>query len=602
MKNKIWKNVKMLFSITLVIGLVLCYVIPFINVFAEGEKVLTFEVEDSSKFSLSVSSGRVVITSLNTNDSNPNSFIDIMNGNNDESNNTVVSCSSSTRCTVTVPSNFNNVKLRFPPNKFDLTYNDGQNEVLINEDTVFSSSTTIDIKEALNQSGSSSGQFDGRAYVVWSCDGGVCYHYFDNIPVDENGTSTFYRTEDVDATNNPGEEFDVNARYKGWILPDNFDRWKLIYQRKAYATKTGQNFEDINWDAAVLDEIDWTSVDPKDILENYPDMGKWEERAVDDNVCQEPPQNQDRSSFERCVDGYADAHGVLPNVVLRPLPDEPFDNNAYVSYGDRKFKVVIYNSNYKGVSIGSLDQLHYYPASWNDPFIRTDQFDVSGTTKDDPAVITMPMLETTINIKNLTYNGFNITSMEALDVSDDGVIVTKNGNEFNIEFKSNYFDKVVFKVIDSNGGVSYLRVERFTLKAELMHDNNGESISGHLFYDKNDTYTHYIVKAKLLYKDGTTKQVLLNAVKGVDDGLGNIEDTYERDESNPEYCAIINGQRMVGKGLKQTSYKYNLSNDERNKLSKVYLTVEYTGSTDNTYAGAFAGSGKGIVFEVGGRS
>ena len=64
---------------------------------------------------------------------------------------------------------------------------------------------------------------------------------------------------------------------------------------------------------------------------------------------------------------------------LQPV-GEPTYNNSYVSYGDRNFKVVIYNDNYKGVSIGSLDDLHYYPTTWVDPFLRRDQYDISAGT------------------------------------------------------------------------------------------------------------------------------------------------------------------------------------------------------------------------------
>ena len=36
------------------------------------------------------------------------------------------------------------------------------------------------------------------------------------------------------------------------------------------------------------------------------------------------------------------------------------------------------------------------------------------------------------------------------------------------------------------------------------------------------------------------------------------------------------------------------------KISKIYINVENKGSTDTNYAGAFAGSGEGVLINVGG--
>ena len=47
--------------------------------------------------------------------------------------------------------------------------------------------------------------------------------------------------------------------------------------------------------------------------------------------------------------------------------------------------------------------------------------------------------------------------------------------------------------------------------------------------------------------------------------------------------------------MKKANYKYSFKTSEAKKISKVYINVENAGSTSNNYAGAFAGSGKGVA-------
>lgn len=375
------------------------------------------------------------------------------------------------------------------------------------------------------------GPFDGKAYVVWSCNEGICYHYFDNIIVNQDGTSVFYKASEVTDDKNNSIKFDVNAENKFFTSKARFEDWQEDY-------KTNNNTDTINWNSINIEDL----IGPDGI--DYQPVG------------------------------------------------EPYDNNAYVSYGDRNFKVVIYNDDFKGVSIGDLSDLNYYPASWVNPFIRTDQYDISNTTKDNPTIIKTILLEDTINIKNLNYNSFVISSIEALDVPSNAVIVTKVNNEYKIVFKSNYYDNVTFKVTDSNNEVSYFKISRYTIDAKIKFIDNKPTIRADFSFDKAKNYTDFILKAKIIYKDGTSKNIDMTAVYGIDDGLGNITNSYEFDEETDDE----GGNR--GKGLKKSTFEYKLSTNEEEKISKVYINVENKGSTSMTYAGAFAGSGKGIVLDL----
>ena len=72
--------------------------------------------------------------------------------------------------------------------------------------------------------------FDGKAYVVWSCGNGTCYHYFDAIPGFDDGMSTFYKDTDVKADNDNSISFNIKARDIGWILKSDFERWENAYK------------------------------------------------------------------------------------------------------------------------------------------------------------------------------------------------------------------------------------------------------------------------------------------------------------------------------------------------------------------------------------
>ena len=422
--------------------------------------------------------------------------------------------------------------------------------------------------EPNNQNPEPGPHFDGKAYLIWSCGEGVCYHYFDNIPSFEDGRSTFYKDTDIAADNNNTITFDIKAKFKDWILKEDFEHWVNAYKQKYN-----------------VNEIDWNSVNPEDIIGNPPDMREWEEQAINAGACTK--QNTPQDDFERCVDGYMAEHSdSLPFVKLQPL-GEPSDNNAYVSYGDRNFKVVIYNSDFKGVTMGDLSELNYYPSSWSNPFIMRDQFDISGTTKNNPTVIDSILLESTVVIKSLNYNSFAIESMEALDVPEGAVTITKVNGEFKLVFSSNFYDNVVFKVTDTNGGVSYLQIKRYTIDGWIRFENNHPVLTADFYFDRNRSYDDFDITAKIVYKDGTTKNVDLKAVLGIDDGLGNITEAYEVDE-----------QSFGGKGLKKSTFEYALKNGEDKTIEKVYLNAEYKGSTASNYAGAYVGSGKGVLANI----
>jgi hypothetical protein len=345
-----------------------------------------------------------------------------------------------------------------------------------------------------------------------------------------------------------------------------------------------------------IDSIDWAEVDANDMIGDPEDVRPYQDKYA--TVCNKPTDPMapasDWDAFDTCVNEKAitEDHKFLARAQLKPV-GEPQEKNAYVSYGDRNFKAVIYNDDYKGVSIGSLNDLHYYPSTWANPFLRRDQYDISDTAKDKPTGIDVNILENIVNIKTLDYNGFNITSLEALDVSEKAVEINKVDDEWRIKFNSNFYDHVVFKATDSNNKESYFQIKRTAVDPWIRHgENHKPIIIADFYFDRTKSYSDYDLTAKIIYKDGTEKMVKLNAVKRIDDGLGNITPEYEVDEETP--VDPEHNPNVHGRGLKHSSFEYELEEGEDQKIKTFYVYVENKGSTDKTYAGTVAGSGKGV--------
>ena len=403
--------------------------------------------------------------------------------------------------------------------------------------------------------------FDGNAFILWSCkSGGICMFHFDNIPNYDDGNSTFYAASSI-VDQRTGERFDVDAKYKGWTTDERFDAWVSAY-------KTYKN----------ISEINWANVDPNDMLGLPIDMRQYEDAAIKAGACNK--NTMDQETFEGCVDTYVATQGVWASrVQLQPV-GEPDANNAYVSYGDRNFKVVVYNDEYRGVSIGDLTELEYYPDYMTNPFIRQDQFDISDTTKDKPTGINTVLLEKVVRIKAISsVNDFTITKLEALDVPENAVSITKVNDEWRLEFSSNFYDMVVFKATGNDGKDYYFQVKRTTIDGWIRMIDNKPVINADFWFDKERSYEDFELTAKIYYKDGSTKTVKLAAVKDIDDGLGNITREYEAND---------------GKGLKKSTFQYKLSEGEDKKIKTIYFNAEYKGSTASKYAGAYVGSGEGV--------
>ena len=494
----------------------------------------TFEVENSELYSVSVAGE--VPQGVQVTGTNGNTVIMAKNGN-DNAAGTTVSCASTTKCTMTVPipaGEDKNIKFNYGGGLFDITYGTS----LLNFDTNFNADTEFSIKEPAPEppaGGGAQSPFDGRTVLFWSCGTGTCYHYFNDMPQVNSGEFIFEESIVSDLDNTT--KFDVKASTKAFAATNRFE--EVVGEIE---TRLGGL-------------IDWNTFDASQLI--GPDG------------CDYQPVN------------------------------EPTANNAYYSYADRNFKAIIYNKDYKGVTIGSLDGLTYYPSAWKNELTRTDSVDISGTSKSKPAEIDTVLLESKINIAPVNINGLEIRSIEALDVPANAVTITMNNDgSYKFEFSSRFYNHVVFKITDQNGKEYFLKINRQTIYTKFQHgmgpDNHDfVGLLSDFYYDRTTSYTDYKVTAKIIYKDKTTKIVEMTNAKYIDDGLGNSKDILENDEENPS-----RDEWPVGKGLKRATMKYDISEEEIKKVDKIYVYVEYVGSTDSSYAGTLAGSGMGELVDL----
>lgn len=294
---------------------------------------------------------------------------------------------------------------------------------------------------------------------------------------------------------------------------------------------------------------------------------------------------------------------IGPDGIDYPPVGEPQENNAYVSYGDRAFKMIIYNEDYRGLTLGSLNDLAYYPYDWANVFERRENYDISGTTKENPTEVLALLLQKTININKLNYNLFNIDSIEPLDVPEGAVEVEpvtsgEKAGSYNITFNSNYFNKVVFKATDSSNNEYYFMVNRRTIDPYIdVNPNTGEGkIITEVFYDNHYGHDDFEVIAKIVYKDGTSKVVRQTAIPYGDAKIMGFEEGLEFDDENPPDSGVPQTDR--GRGIKRTKYAYTTTRDELKKVDKIYINVEHAGSSNTFYSGNFSGSGKGDVLDM----
>lgn len=587
--------------VALLLAIIINYMLPITNVFAdEYTYTLTFTIgnNNENEHTMEADGIRLVIDGQ---------YVELRDG--DNTIGTAACTNNNTQCTITV-TNGPAAKLNYGSNQFtlfmqghsvDLEFNFSNNENIAVQDYV-APAPPPGPNDPGDNPGNNPGvadHFDGRAVVLWSCGSGVCYHEFSVVdpehcdpehPNDEycapeigsfdDGNSTFFKDSDIEADNKPGTTFNVNAQYKGWYLTDEFNKWKDLYE------------------IATGNQINWNTMEPEIILGEPNNNINALIQAAAGTCGQEPDPEEaspdEQTEYNDCIHLYAAQQGEIWTHKLQPV-GEPEGHNAFVSYGDRNFKVVIFNDDYRGVTTTlDFNGLNFYPARWADPYLRTDQYDVSDTNEVNPTPLESILLEDTVNFDVLPYNNYELDSIVALDVPDGAVTITKiNSRKFRIEFSSNFYDHVVFKLTDTHGDESYVQINRYTIDGTIRYDNdrNIPVLSADFYFDRTKSHNNFNITAKIIYKDGTIENVTLNAANGFRDGLGNPIEGYEADQE-----ATIGP--FQGKGLKLSVFEYELPQNADRNIKDIYFNAEYKGGDAYTYAGAYSGSGEGTPANI----
>ena len=258
--------------------------------------------------------------------------------------------------------------------------------------------------------------------------------------------------------------------------------------------------------------------------------------------------------------------------------------------GDRVFRATIYDKgSFEGLdfNVNKADYT-YFPDFW-DNMLTSNSIDISGTTQAAPAVYEAFMLESTVHFAGTDDSANEITGVKALGVPGGAVDIRKVDADggYDIEFKSNFFDNVVFEITTA-GGSYYIRIERTALKAS---DNFGPGmtetpqVTARLYYDENTDYKNYEVYATIYNSDGTTslKKAELSPIKT--DSFGNPlpDGTYS--------C-------YGGKGLKYSNYSVEVPKDAAGVAFNVIGAQALTG---DSYGGSYIGSGSGIYYDIAAR-
>ena len=372
-------------------------------------------------------------------------------------------------------------------------------------------------------------EFDGRAYAIWACgnnDSEVCLHLIEGID-NQDGVTEYYAASTITDVTHPARKFDQFGAFededyaRGMALATSVERWVKEY--------TGN-------EGATVADVDWSRVD-----------------------------------IHRFLRGDEREGG---GVKLQPV-GETQGEHSYTSYGDRNFRLTIYDDEYRAIELGSLDDLYYVPAYYEDATF-VDAIDISGTTIENPAVIHSVLLEDTLNIKAATVGDLEIASVKAMNLPDGAVTITKQGADYKVRFNSNFFDNVTLEIKDTTGVKYYLKVERSILDTYIREDGAWTTIS----FDAATHYSDYELLATFVYDDGSSVQMEMENAQWIDDGLGNITHDFEMDG---------------GRNLKVAAYRA-VPDDAHWKdgLTGVYYNVRMAGSTETTYKGTLTGSGRGV--------
>lgn len=178
-------------------------------------------------------------------------------------------------------------------------------------------------------------------------------------------------------------------------------------------------------------------------------------------------------------------------------------SNSISTNGDRAFRLTIYNNNYQSFTLQADGTT--YKTNADDPILTNNNMDLSDTTANKPAEMNAFLLNDTITItpENLGSNR-TISSINALNVPNTDAIVINNSGE--IEFKSNYYNNVTFKIVTNDNEEYFVKINRYnTLISDSLVPGISDKIFANIYYDETLDPENLEVRVKVVYKNGSTE-------------------------------------------------------------------------------------------------
>ena len=384
--------------------------------------------------------------------------------------------------------------------------------------------------------------FNGNAWFIWNCDGGLCRYKITGLTEayhDEETDDVTYETKYVKAS----DVKDVNDNTKTLNL-------NALLEKEAQTQGDALAPYLFVYDDCILDENDdpiaTTCIDGIDEVATWAGLDAW----IDSNI---------------------DDYDAWQNFAIDPTGASD-GANIISTNGDRQFRATIYDeTDYYGISnAASTADFTYYPAFW-DTGMYNPAYDISGTTVDNPKIIKSFLLEPQVLLTSDDVSSpiTNIT-VASQGVPTGAVTITQpTPGMFKLQFNSNYYDKVVFRVT-SGSKTYYVAIARVVVD----HDWDRNPILYVPETDNND----YDMIATYYWADGTEKTFVLEQLGA---GMG--------------------GKNLAIKGYgfkEEDQGKVNLRPDIANPVIGVSYTVTKSGSTAKTYKGTLGGSNKGTYFKV----
>ena len=417
--------------------------------------------------------------------------------------------------------------------------------------------TTLTISERQQQPG-----FDGRVLLIWQCGEETCKHEF-NLENPQQMTYVLDSTIKDDA--DPQLVFDLKKALNGesnaaYVLPSDLEEWEAIY------TQTHANY-------------DFRTVDTDLLLNGR--MREIEEEYEQNGTCQ---HTGNPGEFEQCIDQHAHPTIVDRGLSSRLSNGQEMGANSHIAYGDNNFKITVYTDDYVGLK---EDESTYNYRRERFETMYSESKDISGTTKENPYVLDTLLIEGKAIISSNNINGVEFKEVKALDVPEGAIEITKIENgKFKIEFNSNFFDRTVFEITDTNNQKYYVRIVRSILDISVHNGNtvinkNNTYVEVDLLFDDQQSWDEYEVNATIVFNDGTYKKQTLTNLKAIDKGGANVFYTEEID---------------FGEHLKTAAFGLDLDGDEHyfESIEGIYINVRKSGSTEENYAGTYAGNGRGL--------